>query len=86
MQRFHRYKKIVFEQNNRSWAGDDTVIYRSWRVDAVRDLHPPVLWPRELVAIVVGVTVVEEVVADADELVLEAISVVVITSAIAYTW
>jgi hypothetical protein len=67
MQLFHRYEKIMFEQNNRSWAGDDTVIYRSWHVDTVRDLHPLVLWPRELVAVVVGVTVVEKVVADADE-------------------
>jgi hypothetical protein len=57
----------MFEQNNRSWAGSDTVIYRSWCVDVVRDLHPPVLWPCELVAIVVGVTVVEELVAGADE-------------------
>jgi hypothetical protein len=67
MQRFHRYDKIMFEQNNRSWAGDDAVIYRSWCVDAVCDLHPPALWPRELLAIVVRVTVVTEVVADADE-------------------
>jgi hypothetical protein len=67
MQRFHKYEKIMFGQNNRSWAGDDVVIYRSWRVGAVRDLHPPALWPRELVAIIVGVAVVEEVVADADE-------------------
>jgi hypothetical protein len=58
----------MFEQNNRSWAGDEGVIYRSWRVDAVRDLHPPVLWPRELVAIIVGVTIVVEVVADANEM------------------
>jgi hypothetical protein len=58
----------VFEQNNRSWARDDAVIYRSWHVDAVRDLHPPALWPRELIAIVIRVTVIEEVVTDADEM------------------
>jgi hypothetical protein len=57
----------VFEQNNRLWARDDAVIYRSWHVDAVRDLHPLALWPRELIAVIIGVTVVEEVVADADE-------------------
>jgi hypothetical protein len=57
----------VFEQNNRLWARDDVVIYRSWHVDAVRDLHPPALWPRELIAVIIRVTVVEEVVADADE-------------------
>jgi hypothetical protein len=68
MQRFHQYEKIMFEQNNRSWAGDDAVIYRSWRVGAVCDLHPLALCPRELVAIVVGVTVIEELVADADEM------------------
>jgi hypothetical protein len=61
MQQFHQYEKIMFEQNNRSWAGDDAVIYRLWRVGVVRDLHPLALWPRELIA------VVEEVVADADE-------------------
>jgi hypothetical protein len=68
MQQFHQYEKIMFEQNNRSWAGDDAVIYRSWRIDAVLDLHPPALWLRELVAVIVGVTVVEEVVTDADEM------------------
>jgi hypothetical protein len=62
----------MLEQNNSSCAGDDMVIYRSWRVDAVLDLHPPTLWPRELIATVVGVTVaevavIEEVVADADK-------------------
>jgi hypothetical protein len=44
------------------------VIYRSWRVDAVRSLRLPASWPRELIAIVVEVTVVEEVVIDADEM------------------
>jgi hypothetical protein len=68
MQWFHQYEKIMFEQNNRSWAGDDAVIYRSWRVNVVHDLHPPVLWPRELVAVVVEVAIVEEVVVDADEM------------------
>jgi hypothetical protein len=68
MQQFHWYEKIMFEQNNRSWAESDLVIYRSWHVDAMRDLHPPALWPRELVAAVIGVTVVKEVVADADEM------------------
>jgi hypothetical protein len=34
----------------------------------MRDLLPPALWPRELIAIIVEVTVVEEVVADADEM------------------
>jgi hypothetical protein len=67
MQRFHQYEKIMFKQNKRSWAGGDAVIYRSWRVSAVRDLHPPVLWPHELIAIIVEVAVVEEVVPDADE-------------------
>jgi hypothetical protein len=57
----------VFEQNNRLWARDDAVIYRSWHVDAVHDLHPLALWPRELIAVIIGVTVIEEVVADADE-------------------
>jgi hypothetical protein len=33
----------------------------------VHDLHPLTLWPHELVAAVVGVAIVEEVVADADE-------------------
>jgi hypothetical protein len=33
----------------------------------VCDLHPLALWPRELIAIVVGVAVVEEVVTDVDE-------------------
>jgi hypothetical protein len=61
------HEQIVFEQNNRSWAGGDAMIYRSWRVDAVRSLCPPALWPRELVVTVVGVAVVEEVVADTDE-------------------
>jgi hypothetical protein len=51
----------MFKQNNRSWVGDDVVIYRSWRVSTVHDLHPLALWPRELVA------VVKEVVAHADE-------------------
>jgi hypothetical protein len=44
------------------------VIYRSWRVDAVRSLCLPASRPRELIATVVGVPVVEEVVADADEM------------------
>jgi hypothetical protein len=57
----------VFKQNNRSWAGDDAVSYRSWCVDAVRNLHPPALWPRELIAVVVEVAVAEELVANADE-------------------
>jgi hypothetical protein len=57
----------MFEQNNRSWAGDDAVIYRSWCVGAVHDLHPLASWPCELVAVVVGVAVVEEVVTDTDE-------------------
>jgi hypothetical protein len=43
------------------------VIYRSWCVDAARNLHPLALWPCELLATIVGVTVIEEVVADADE-------------------
>jgi hypothetical protein len=38
------------------------MIYRSWRADDVRVLHPPASWPRELIA-----AIVEEVVADADE-------------------
>jgi hypothetical protein len=67
MQQFHQYEKITFEQNKRSWAGDEAVIYRSWRVSAVRDLHSLTLWPHELIAVVAGVTVVEEVVADAEE-------------------
>jgi hypothetical protein len=67
MQQFHQYEKIMFEHNNRSWAGDDVVIYRSWRVSTVRDLHPPALWPHELVATVVEVAAVEEVVTNADE-------------------
>jgi hypothetical protein len=67
MQQFHQYEKIMFEQNNRSWARDDAVIYLSWRVGAVRDLHPSALWPHELAAVVVRVAIVEEVVADADE-------------------
>jgi hypothetical protein len=67
MQRFHRYEKITFDQNKRSWAGDDVVIYQSWRVGVMRDLHPSALWPRELVAVIVGVAVVEEVVSNADE-------------------
>jgi hypothetical protein len=58
----------MFEQNNRSWAGDDAVIYRSWRVGAMRGLHPLALWPRELVDIIVRVTIVDEVVTDADEM------------------
>jgi hypothetical protein len=33
----------------------------------MRDLHPSALWPRELEAIVVGVAIVKEVVADVDE-------------------
>jgi hypothetical protein len=57
----------MFEQNNRSWVGDNIVIYRSWRVDTVRDLYPPALWPREFIAAVVGSAVIEEVVVDADE-------------------
>jgi epoxyqueuosine reductase QueG len=57
----------MFEQNNRSWAESDLVIYRSWRVDAMHDLHPSALWPRELEAIVVRVAIVKEVVADVDE-------------------
>jgi hypothetical protein len=61
------HEQIVFKQNNRSWAGGDAVIYRSWRVDAVRSLRPPALWPHELVAVVVRVAVVEEVVVDTDE-------------------
>jgi hypothetical protein len=68
MEQFHRYEKIMFEQNNRSWAGDDAVIHQSWCINTVHDLHPPVLWPRELVAVVIGVTVVEEVVANDDEM------------------
>jgi hypothetical protein len=44
------------------------VIYRSWRVDVVRSLCPPALWPRELVAADVRVIVVEEVVIDIDEM------------------
>jgi hypothetical protein len=67
MQQFCQYEKTIFERNNRSWAGDDGVIYRSWRVDAARDLLPLTLWPRELVAVIIGVTIVEEVVTDADE-------------------
>jgi hypothetical protein len=61
------YKKIMLEENNRSWVGDDTMIYQSWRVDTVRDLHPSVFWPHELVATVIGVAIFEEVVADVDE-------------------
>jgi hypothetical protein len=61
------HEQIVFEQNNRSWAGGDAVIYRSWRVDVVRSLYPPALWPCELVAAVVGVAIIEDVVADTDE-------------------
>jgi hypothetical protein len=68
MQRFHEYEKIIFEWNNRSWAGDDGMIYRSWHVGAARDLLPLTSWPRELVAVVVGVTIVEEVVTDANEM------------------
>jgi hypothetical protein len=34
----------------------------------MRDLRPLALWPCELVAIVVGVIVVEEIVTDADEM------------------
>jgi hypothetical protein len=56
------------KQDNRSWAGGDAVIYRSWRVDAVRSLRLPESWPHELVAVIVGVTSIEEVVADADEM------------------
>jgi hypothetical protein len=44
------------------------MIYRSWRVDAVRSLRPPALWPRELIAAVVGVAIVKELVADTDEM------------------
>jgi hypothetical protein len=61
------HKQIVFEQNNRSWVEGVAVIYRSWRVDAVRSLLPLALWPCELIATVVGVTIVEEVVADTDK-------------------
>jgi hypothetical protein len=43
------------------------VIYRPWHVNAVHDLHPPALWPRELVTAIVEVIIVEEVVADANE-------------------
>jgi hypothetical protein len=43
------------------------VIYRSWSVDVMRSLCLPASWPRELVAAVVRVAVVEEVVADVDE-------------------
>jgi hypothetical protein len=63
------HRLINFQkQNNRSWAGGDAVIYRSWRVDAVRSLRLPASWPRELIATVVEVTAVEEVVIDADEM------------------
>jgi hypothetical protein len=58
----------MFEQNNRSWAESDMVIYRTWRVDAMHDLHPSALWPRELEAVIVGVAIVKEVVADANEM------------------
>jgi hypothetical protein len=44
------------------------VIYRSWRVDAARSLNPPALWPCELIVAVIEVTVVKEVVIDADEM------------------
>jgi hypothetical protein len=44
------------------------VIYRSWRVNVVRSLRLPVSWPRELVATVIGVTAIEEVVVDVDEM------------------
>jgi hypothetical protein len=68
MQQLHQYEKITFEQNNRSWAGGDAVIYRSWRVVTMRYHHPPALWPRELIAAIVGVTIVEEVVTSTDEM------------------
>jgi hypothetical protein len=63
------HEQIIFQkQNNRSWAGGDAVVYRSWRVDAVCSLRLPASWLRELVATIVGVAAVEEVVADADEM------------------
>jgi hypothetical protein len=43
------------------------VIYRSWHVDVVRSLCLPASWPRELIAIIVGVTIIKEVVANTDE-------------------
>jgi hypothetical protein len=58
----------MLEQNNRSWAGDDVVIYQSWCVIAMCNLHPLTLWPRELIVVIVRVTVVEEVVTYADEM------------------
>jgi hypothetical protein len=68
MQRFRMHEQIVFKQNNRSWAGGDAVIYRSWCLDAVHSLRLLVLWPCKLIATVDGVTVIEEVIADADEM------------------
>jgi hypothetical protein len=44
------------------------VIYRSWRVGAVRSLCLLASWPCELIATIVEVTAIEEVVADTDEM------------------
>jgi hypothetical protein len=35
------------------------MIYRSWRVDAMRSLRLPTSWPHELVTTIAGVTIVE---------------------------
>jgi hypothetical protein len=67
MQWLHQYEKITFKRNNGSWAGGDAVIYRSWHVVTVRGLRPLALQPHELVATVIEVTIIEEVVAGADE-------------------
>jgi hypothetical protein len=44
------------------------VIYRSWCVNTVCSLRLPASWPHELVAAIVGVIVIEEVVADTNEM------------------
>jgi hypothetical protein len=64
MHRLINFQKL----DNRFLGGGDAVIYQSWRVDAVRSLRLPASWPRELVAAIIGVTAIEEVVANADEM------------------
>jgi hypothetical protein len=68
MQRFCMHEQIVFKQNNRSWVGGDAVTYRSWYVNVMRSLCLPVSWPHKLIAVVIGVAVIEEVVTDANKM------------------